>query len=138
LGQDQYGNTIRLKDYAGLRLILYFYPKDSTPACTATACSLRDSGKLLEASGYAVVGVSSDSIKSHLKFATKYQLDFPLIADEEKTVIKAYDVWGPKQVFGKQMEGLVRTTFIISPDAKIERVITEVETASHAEQVLKS
>ena len=77
-------------------------------------------------------------MKSHLKFATKYQLDFPLIADEEKTVIKAYDVWGPKQVFGKQMEGLVRTTFIISPDAKIERVITEVETATHAEQILKS
>jgi len=117
-------------------VILYFYPKDDTPGCTATACSLRDEYKYLSDANYAVVGVSADDTKSHAKFAAKYELPFPLLADTDKTIIKAYDVWGTKQFMGKIYDGIIRTTFVIGPDGIIKDVITSVDTANHAQQIL--
>ena len=135
-GKEQDGNTVSLAGLAGKTVILYFYPKDDTPGCTATACSLRDEYKYLNQANYAVVGVSADDEKSHAKFAAKYELPFPLIADTDKTIIKAYDVWGTKQFMGKIYDGIIRTTFVIGPDGIIKNVITSVDTANHAQQIL--
>ena len=137
-GNDQDGKTISLKDYKGKKVVLYFYPKDSTPGCTAESCNLRDNYKMLMKQGYEVIGVSPDSVKSHKKFAEKYKLPFPLIADEKQEVIKAYDVWGKKMLFGVKYVGLVRTTFIIHEKGIIEEVINEVDTKNHTQQIIKN
>lgn len=135
-GIEQDGNTVSLSALVGKTVILYFYPKDDTPGCTATACSLRDEYKYLSQANYAVVGISADDEKSHAKFAAKYELPFPLLADTEKEIIKAYDVWGTKQFMGKIYDGIIRTTFVIGTDGIIKDVISEVDTANHAQQIL--
>ena len=137
-GKEQRGNTISLTGLTGKTIILYFYPKDDTPGCTATACSLRDEYKLLNKSNYAVVGVSADNEKSHAKFAAKYELPFPLLADVDHKIMKAYGVWGKKQFMGRIFDGIIRTTFIISPDGIIKEVINKVDTANHAQQILNA
>ena len=137
-GVDQHSNTIRLKDFKGSKLILYFYPKDNTPGCTAEACNLRDNYDLWLTKGYKVVGISPDSVASHQKFAGKHQLPFPLIADEEKKIIKAYGAWGPKKLYGREYEGLLRTTFLIDEEGKIEEVFIKVKTKDHTNQILKT
>lgn len=133
-GKDQHGNMLALSSLAGKKIILYFYPKDDTPACTAQACSLRDEYKYLSRN-YAVIGVSADTERSHLKFSRKFKLPFPLIADTDMRIIKAYDVWGQKMLFGRIYDGIVRTTFIIGETGIIEEVITRVNTAEHAQQI---
>lgn len=138
LGIDQDGKDIKLSDYAGRKLILYFYPKDNTSGCTAEACSLRDYASELAAKGYAVVGVSSDSEASHRKFIEKHSLPFPLIADTDQRLQKEMGVWGEKSMYGRKYMGTLRTTFIIGPDGTIERIFTpkEIKTKIHAEQIL--
>ena len=135
-GVNENNEPISLKDFTGKKLVLYFYPKDDTPGCTATACSLRDEYQFLGQKNYAVVGVSADDQASHAKFASKYELPFPLLADTNKTIIQAYDVWGKKMFMGKIYDGIIRTTFVISEDGTIEQVIHSVDTASHAQQIL--
>ncbi|HSV76157.1 MAG TPA: thioredoxin-dependent thiol peroxidase [Bacteroidales bacterium] len=136
-GNDQDGNTISLSDFAGHKLVLYFYPKDSTPGCTAQACNLRDNYQALLTKGYKVVGVSVDSEKSHRKFIEKYQLPFPLLADTAKEVVKAYGVWGEKKFMGRIFDGINRTTFVIDEAGVIREVIEKVDTSNHTAQVLK-
>jgi peroxiredoxin Q/BCP len=128
---------VRLNEYLGKKLILFFYPKDDTPGCTATACNLRDELAYLTEGNYSVVGVSADDETSHLKFAEKYQLPFPLIADIDLSIIKAYDVWGEKMIAGRVFDGIVRTTFVIDENGIIEEVITAVDTENHARQITK-
>lgn len=135
-GIDQNGNTVSLNSLAGKTVIIYFYPKDDTPGCTAEACSLRDEYQYLGNNNYAVVGVSADDAKSHAKFAAKYDLPFPLIADTNMSVIKAFDVYGTKQFMGKIYDGIIRTTFVIAPDGVIKNVVKEVNTKEHAKQIL--
>ncbi|MDR4988312.1 MAG: thioredoxin-dependent thiol peroxidase [Bacteroidales bacterium] len=135
-GKDQNGNVISLDDFKGKKLVLYFYPKDSTPGCTAQACNLRDNYKVLLEKGYAVVGVSADSEKSHKKFIEKYDLPFPLIADTEKEILKAYDVWGPKKFMGREFFGINRTTFVIGEDGVITDMISKVNTKDHTAQIV--
>jgi len=135
-GIDQNGNSVSLNAYIGKKVILYFYPKDDTPGCTATACSLRDEYQFLNQKNYVVIGVSADDKNSHAKFAAKYDLPFPLIADTDKTIIKAYDVWGKKMFMGKIYDGIIRTTFVISETGILEHVIHTVNTGSHAQQIL--
>lgn len=136
-GIDQNGREVGLKDFAGKKLILYFYPKDNTPGCTAEACNLRDNYKDLLMQGYAIVGVSPDSEKSHKGFSAKFSLPFPLIADTEKKILNDYGVWGEKKMYGKSFMGVIRTTFVINEKGIIEKIITKVETAGHAEQIIK-
>lgn len=133
---DQDGNTIGLSDFKGKKLVLYFYPKDNTPGCTDEACSLRDGYQELKAQGYEVVGVSADSAKTHKGFIEKHELPFKLIADTDKKILQSFGAWGEKKMYGKAYEGIIRTTFIISEDGKIERVIEKVKTKDHAKQVL--
>jgi peroxiredoxin Q/BCP len=135
-GIDQHGNTISSYLLGGRNIVLYFYPKDDTDGCTAQACSLRDEHYFLGANNYVVVGVSADDKDSHAKFATKYSLPFPLIADTNMDIIKAFDVWGKKQLAGKIYDGIVRTTFIIGADGIIKHIITNVDTKEHAKQIL--
>ena len=135
-GKDQNGNSISLNDFSGKTLVLYFYPKDDTSGCTAQSCSLRDEYQYLTKKDFAVVGVSKDDEKSHQKFIKKFSLPFPLLADVDKTIIKAYDVWGKKMFMGRIFDGIMRTTFIIK-DKKITRVITDIDTKEHAKQVLE-
>lgn len=137
-GKDQNSNTVSLSDFAGSNLVLYFYPKDSTPGCTAQACNLRDNYQHLLATGYKVVGVSADNEKSHLKFIEKYNLPFPLIADTDKEIVKAYGVWGPKKFMGRAFDGISRTTFIIDPAGFISEIISAVDTKDHTKQILKA
>ena len=134
---DQNEKPIRLADYKGKKVVLYFYPKDNTSGCTAEACSLRDNYSDLTARGYDVIGVSADSAKSHLGFIGKYDLPFRLISDTDKKVIQAYGVWGEKKMYGKSYEGILRATFIIGEDGKIEQVLDKVKTKEHARQVLE-
>ncbi|HSV88868.1 MAG TPA: thioredoxin-dependent thiol peroxidase [Bacteroidales bacterium] len=136
-GNDQDDNTISLSDFAGHKLVLYFYPKDSTPGCTAQACNLRDNYQALLTKGYKVVGVSVDNEKSHRKFIEKYQLPFPLLADTAKEVVKAYGVWGEKKFMGRVFDGINRTTFVIDEAGVIREVIEKVDTSNHTAQVLK-
>ncbi len=136
LGTDEMGNEVKLSDYSGRRLVLYFYPKDSTPGCTAEACSLRDGMERLLSEGYAVVGVSADSAKSHERFKEKQQLNFPLIADVDKKLIEAFGVWAKKKMAGREYMGIVRTTFVIDSTGVVERVITKVDTKNAAKQIL--
>ena len=136
-GIDQDEKTISLSDYKGKKLILYFYPKDDTPGCTAEACNLRDNYSVLKKEGFELLGVSPDNPKKHQKFIDKYSLPFPLIADTEKEILNAYGVWGPKKFMGKEYDGVHRTTFIIDEAGKIEKIITKVNTKAHAEQILE-
>lgn len=135
-GKDQDGKAISLADYKGKKLLLYFYPKDSTPGCTAEACSLRDGYDELLNSGYEVLGVSADSEASHRKFRDKHNLPFRLLADTDKSVATAYGVWGEKKFMGKTYMGTIRTTFLIDENGVIENIITKVETKDHANQIL--
>lgn len=136
-GIDQHGRHVSKRDFAGKTIILYFYPKDDTEGCTKESCSLRDEFKYLSDNNYAVVGVSADDEYSHKKFADKYSLPFTLIADVDKRIIHAYDVWGKKQLAGNIYDGIVRTTFVISPFGMIKEVITKVDTENHAQQILE-
>ena len=139
LGRNENGEEIKLSDFAGRKLVLYFYPKDNTSGCTAEACSLRDNYAELRKQGYAVVGVSGDSEQSHQKFISKYDLPFPLIADTDKTLMQQFGVWGEKKMYGRSYMGTFRTTFIINEEGIIERIITpkEIKTKEHAAQILK-
>ena len=135
-GKDQDGNNVSLADYKGKKLLLYFYPKDSTPGCTAEACSLRDGYDELLHSGYEVLGVSVDSEASHQKFIEKNKLPFRLLSDTDKAVVNAYGVWGEKKFMGKTYMGTIRTTFLIDENGIIENIITKVQTKDHANQIL--
>jgi len=136
-GIDQNGSTVELKDYKGKKVVLFFYPKASTPGCTAEACDLQNNIDRFVAQNYQVIGVSADSQKRQLNFAVKNNLQYPLIADEDKVVINAYGVWGPKKFMGKEFDGIHRTTFIINEDGLIEDIIAKVKTKEHSTQILK-
>lgn len=135
---DQNGKAISLSDYTGKKVALYFYPKDMTPGCTNQACNLRDNYSSLEKEGVVILGVSPDDETRHQKFIDKHELPFPLIADTEHEVIKAYGVWGPKKFMGKEYDGLHRTTFLINEDGEIHDVIKKPKTKAHAEEILES
>ncbi|PLX13884.1 MAG: thioredoxin-dependent thiol peroxidase [Marinilabiliales bacterium] len=137
-GVDQNENPISLSDFKGSNLILYFYPKDNTPGCTNEACDLRDNYNMWLEKGYKVVGVSPDSVASHQKFISKYDLPFPLIADTEKEIIKSYGAWGPKKLYGREYEGLLRTTFVIDEQGTISEIFSKVKTKDHTNQILDS
>jgi len=130
-------NGKSLKDFAGKKVILYFYPKDNTSGCTAQACNLRDNLSDLRKKGFDVIGVSPDNEKSHNGFKEKFELPFELIADTEKNLLKAYGAWGEKKMYGKSYEGVLRTTFIIGEKGKIEKIIRKVDTKNHTAQILK-
>jgi len=134
--KNQDGELISLSDLKGSKVILYFYPKDNTPGCTTQACNLRDNALKLSDENYITIGVSPDSEKSHQKFITKFDLNFDLLSDTDKTVIDAYGVWGPKQFMGKKYDGIHRTTFIINEEGVIENIIEKVKTKAHTEQIL--
>jgi peroxiredoxin Q/BCP len=134
--KNQNGETISLSDFAGKPVILYFYPKDDTPGCTAEACSFRDNYEALQAKGYVVIGVSTDDEKSHTKFVNKYNLPFNLIADTDKNIVEAYGVWVEKSMYGKTYMGTARKTFIINPEGKIAHIIEKVDTKNSSQQVL--
>lgn len=138
LGKDENGREIRLSDYKGKKLVLYFYPKDSTSGCTAQACNLRDNYSELRKQGYEIVGVSVQDEKSHQKFIEKNQLPFPLIADTEKVLSTTFGVWGEKSMYGRKYMGTFRTTFIINEDGIVERIILpkQIKTKDHAAQIL--
>mgnify|MGYP000923005691 CR=1 FL=1 len=133
---DQDGKTHTLNDYKGKKLVVFFYPKADTPTCTTEACNLRDNYHSLVAKGYSILGVSADNAKKQAKFREKYSLPFPLIADEDKTVINAFGVWGPKKFMGRLFDGIHRTTFVIDEKGVIEEVITDVKSKQHAMQIL--
>lgn len=134
--KDQQGSIIRLSDYSGKKLVVFFYPKASTPGCTVEACNLRDNYHTFLAKGYDVLGVSADSAKRQQNFINKYELPFPLLADEDKAVINAFGVWGPKKFMGREFDGIHRTTFVIDETGVIEDVILKVKTKDHAAQIL--
>jgi peroxiredoxin Q/BCP len=135
-GLDQDGKPVSLNDYSGKKLVLYFYPKDDTPGCTAESCNLRDNYSALQNAGFEVLGVSTDPVKSHRKFVDKYSLPFRLLADTEKQVVEAFGVWGLKKFMGKEYMGISRTTFVIDEKGVIIKVIDKVETKSHSAQIL--
>lgn len=134
---DQDGKLVKLTDLKGKKVVLYFYPKDMTPGCTAEACSLRDNYKLLQKQGYEVLGVSTDSEKSHQKFIAQEKLPFRLLADPAKKLHEAYGTWGEKSMYGRKFMGTIRTTFVINEQGVLEEVIEKVNTADHASQILK-
>ncbi len=133
--KDQNGNTVKLSDFEGEKVILYFYPKDSTPTCTVQACNIRDNHADFKKKGYTVLGVSVDTVKSHQKFSAKHDLPFPLLADPEHEMVNAYGVWQEKTTFGKTYMGTVRTTFEIDEKGVISQIITKVESKRHADQI---
>lgn len=135
-GVNENGKPVSLSDYKGKKLILFFYPKADTPACTAEACSLRDAYKELKSKGFELLGVSADTSKKQGNFKKKYKLPFPLLADTAHQAIEAYGVWGPKQMFGRNFDGIYRTTFVIDEQGIIQKIFTQVESANHAEQIL--
>lgn len=134
--RDEQGNPIGLNDYKGKKLIVFFYPRANTPGCTAEACNLRDNYEVLQEKGYELLGVSADSAKKQSNFKKKYDFPFPLLADEDKTVIDAFGVWGPKKFMGREFDGIHRKTFIIDEQGTVERVIDKVKTKDHAAQIL--
>ena len=136
-GIDQNGKSVSLSELKGKRVILYFYPKDNTSGCTAEACSLRDGYTDLAEMGFEIIGVSPDSAQSHLKFAQKHNLNFHLLPDTDKSILNAYGAWGEKKMYGRTSMGVIRTTFIIDADSKIEYVVGKVDTKNHAEQIKK-
>lgn len=135
--KDQNGNIIKLADFKGRKVVLYFYPKDNTPGCTAQACNLRDNYEALQKAGYIVLGVSSDSEKSHQKFIEKQNLPFPLIADEDLKVHEAYGTWVEKSMYGRKYMGTARTTFVIDENGVLSEIIEKVNTKDHTNQILK-
>lgn len=135
-GKDQNGLLHSLADYKGKKLVIFFYPKANTPGCTAEACSLSDNFNRFQTNNYSILGVSADSEKAQLKFKEKFNFPFPLLADEVKSVIQAFGVWGPKKFMGKEYDGIHRTTFVIDENGLIESVITDVKTKDHADQIL--
>ena len=135
---DQNGETKRLSDYAGKKLILYFYPKDNTPGCTAEACSLRDGKAVLQEKGFEIVGVSPDTVQSHQRFIAKKELNFTLLSDPEHRVAEAYGVWGEKKFMGRVSMGILRTTFVIGADGVIEKVFVKVGRAERFQQILEA
>ena len=135
---NEFGQSISLSEFLGKKVVLYFYPKDMTPGCTAESCNLGENYSLLQEKGFIVLGVSPDSSKSHQKFIDKYNLPFSLIADEDKAVIKAFGVWGPKKFMGREYDGVHRTTFVIDEDGVIEKVFSKVKTKDHTNQILES
>ena len=135
-GTDQNGKQHTLADYKGKKLVVFFYPKANTPGCTAEACDLRDNYERFQANNFALLGVSADSAKAQKKFEEKYSFPFPLLADEDKVVIEAFGVWGPKKFMGKEYDGIHRTTFIIDENGSISDIITDVKTKAHASQIL--
>lgn len=134
---DQNGNPIKLSDFKGKKVVLYFYPKDSTPGCTAEACNLRDNYQALQKAGYEILGVSKDSEKSHQKFIDKHELPFTLLADEEKEIHEKYGTWIEKSMYGRKYMGTARVTFLIDEEGKIEEIIEKVKTKDHTAQILK-
>jgi peroxiredoxin Q/BCP len=134
---DQDGNPIKLSDFKGKKVVLYFYPKDNTPGCTAQACDLRDNYEGLQKAGYEVLGISSDSVKSHRKFIDKHELPFTLIADEDRSVHEKYGTWVEKQMYGRTYMGTARTTFVIDENGVIEEIIDKVKTKEHSNQIIK-
>jgi len=134
--KDEQGNTISLSDYKGKKLVIFFYPKASTPGCTAEACNLNDNYDRFKAQGYEILGVSADSAKRQSNFKTKYGFQYPLLADEDKAVIEAFGVWGPKKFMGREYDGIHRTTFVIDENGVIQDVITKVKTKAHTDQIL--
>lgn len=136
-GFDQDGKFRQLEDYKGKKLVVFFYPKANTPGCTAEACDLRDNFERFKANNYELLGVSADSQKAQLKFKDKFSFPFPLLADEEKEVIQAFGVWGPKKFMGRTYDGIHRTTFVINEEGIIEDVFSDVKTKAHANQILK-
>ena len=135
--KDENGQKHALKDYRGKFVLLYFYPKDDTTGCTTEACNFRDDYSAYQEAGVVILGVSADDEKSHLKFKTKYSLPFTLLADTEKELVKKYDVWGKKKMYGKEYMGIYRTTFLIDKDGKIAKIFENVKPASHSEDVLE-
>ncbi len=135
-GVDQNGNKIALTDFKGKKVVLYFYPKDDTPGCTAQACNLRDNDAALKAAGYIILGVSIDAEKAHQKFITKYELPFSLIADTDKKIVTDYGVWVEKSMYGKKYMGTARVTFLINEQGVIEKIIDKVDTKNHTSQIL--
>ncbi len=135
-GINENGEKVKLADYKGKKLVLYFYPKDDTPTCTTEACNLRDNYKMLKKQGYEILGVSPDKPAKHQKFIKKYALPFSLLADEDLTISNAYGVWGDKVLFGREYKGIIRTTFIINEKGVIEKLIDKVESKDHANQIL--
>lgn len=136
-GLDENGNTVRLTDFTGQKLVLYFYPKDSTPGCTSEACNLRDNYERFLALGYQVLGVSKDSAESHQRFIAKYDLPFHLISDPDCTILKAYEAWGVKKMYGRETMGTLRTTYVIDEQGIIVDAIGKVNTKAHTAQILK-
>ena len=134
--KDQNGNLVKLSDFVGKKVVLYFYPKDDTPGCTAQACNLRDNYDILLSKGFAVLGVSVDDEKSHQKFIKKFNLPFPLLADTEHLMVEAYGVWGEKSLYGKTFMGIIRTTFIIDEKGIIAEIITKIDTKEHTAQII--
>lgn len=134
--KDQSGNTVSLDQFSGRKVVLYFYPKDNTPGCTAEACDFRDNYQELVAKGIVILGVSVDDEKSHQKFATKYNLPFPLLADTGKEIVEAYGVWAEKNMYGKKYLGINRTSFVIDEDGKISLIIKKVDTKNSTQQIL--
>ena len=135
--KDQDGHTHTLADYKGKKLVVFFYPKANTPGCTAEACDLRDNFDRFQANNYALLGVSADNAKAQSNFKNKFEFPFPLLADEDKSVIEAFGVWGPKKFMGREYDGINRTTFIIDENGVIDEIITNVKTKEHAAQILK-
>lgn len=135
-GVDQHGATIALADFKGKKVVLYFYPKDDTPGCTAQACNLRDNYAAIKAAGFEILGVSIDSEKAHQKFITKYDLPFSLIADTDKKVVEDYGLWVEKSMYGKKYMGTARVTFVIDEQGKITKIIEKVDTKNHTAQIL--
>jgi thioredoxin-dependent peroxiredoxin len=135
--KDQNGIDVSLKDYAGKKVVLYFYPADDTPTCTVQACNLRDNFSALKAQGYEIIGISPDDVASHSKFKNKYQLPFTLLSDTDKKIIDAYGVWGQKQMFGNTYDGLLRTTFVIDKNGLIEKIIRRPNSKEHAAEIMK-
>ena len=137
-GVDQNGKEISLSDFKGKKVILYFYPKDDTPGCTAQSCNLRDNYTELINKGFEVIGVSADSVKSHKKFEEKFQLPFPLIADEDRKIVEQYSVWGEKNFMGNNYLGIIRTTFLIDEEGNIKKIIVKPDTQNQTQQVLEA
>jgi peroxiredoxin Q/BCP len=135
---DQDGNSVSLSDYKGKKLVVFFYPKANTPGCTAEACNLRDHYRELQDAGYSLLGVSADSQKKQASFRDKFEFPFPLLADEDRSVIETFGVWGPKKFMGKEYDGIHRKTFIIDASGMVERVIDKVNTKDHAAQILET
>jgi peroxiredoxin Q/BCP len=135
---DENGTLRSLKEFSGRDLVLYFYPKDDTPGCTTEACNFRDDYSRYQAAGISVVGISADSVASHLKFKGKYALSFPLLADAGHQVCELYGVWGRKKMMGREYDGIFRTTFLIAPDGKIKRIYENVKPAEHSQEILSA